>query len=174
MSPLDRLHWLELVAEKMRGNATAVYVALSLLNHRNHKTGRCNPSVPRLAHYTGHSESTVRRGIAMLETAELISVKRHMGKSGGRSSDYQFTLTPAKSDGGTPVKRNGGTPVKSDIKPPSNLNAGTQGINPGSATPPLEAGGEHKKDNPQSPEQIARNREKLAELRKTIGRPDNG
>lgn len=174
MSPVDRLRWLEMVTDRMRGNATAVYVALALLNHRHHKTGRCNPSVPRLAHCTGQSERTVRRAVAMLETAELISVKRHMGKNGGRSSDYEFTLTPDKSDGGTPVRPHGGTPAKSDIKPPSNLAAGTHRVNTG-ATPPLVAGGEREeKDEPQSPEQIARNRERVAELRKAIGRPANG
>lgn len=181
MSPLDRLRWLELVAEKMRGDPLAFAVAFALLKHRNTKTGRCDPSIGRIARRVGRGVTATREAVKKLEGADLIAVDRHQSSSGGRPSDYKFVVAEA---GVTPpeIRRgnNGSTPpagrrvpLRKTAKNPSGQPAHNSVKNSG-ATPPLEAGGEHKKDNPQSPEQIARNREKLAELRKTIGRPDNG
>ncbi len=56
-------------------------VLQALIWHSNAKTGRCDPSVSRLANETGQSERNVYRAIKELEEARLIVRIRHAGSA---------------------------------------------------------------------------------------------
>jgi hypothetical protein len=58
---------------------SAQNVLLALIWHCNAKTGRCDPSVSRLACETGQSKRQVYRAIKELEAAQLIVRIRHAG-----------------------------------------------------------------------------------------------
>lgn len=60
-------------------NPGALRVASALIWHTNAETGRCDPSISRLAKETDLSERQVYRAINELETAKLMQRIRHAG-----------------------------------------------------------------------------------------------
>lgn len=61
------------VEQKLPSNQKLVL--LMLANRCNHDTGRCDPSHKRLADECGMSQSTVKRAIAQLEEAGLLTIE---------------------------------------------------------------------------------------------------
>ena len=73
----------------------AAYTVLGCLaHHRNNRTGRCNPSLARMAKFTGLSTRTVRRALAELERVGRIS----RAPNRGSTSSYRLDFTPATYD----------------------------------------------------------------------------
>lgn len=54
-------------------------VLFALLSFRNHKTGKCNPSIISISDRLGAHPSTAQRGIAAAEKLGILSVKRSPG-----------------------------------------------------------------------------------------------
>ncbi len=75
---------------------------LALAHHANGETGRCNPSVVRLAGVTGLSSASVKRSVSRLADRGVIEIKRPPG--GGNSygfpgfATYRATATEAQHD----------------------------------------------------------------------------
>jgi DNA-binding transcriptional MocR family regulator len=65
----------EVLADK-RLSATEKLILAQLLDHRNRKTGQCNPKQAKLAAELGMGVATVERGLAALRRVGLITVKR--------------------------------------------------------------------------------------------------
>lgn len=63
-------------------------VMIRLLDHHNSKTGRCFPSIGKLAKYLGCCRKTVSKAIGKLEALNLISVRRNRGPGG--TNLYRF------------------------------------------------------------------------------------
>src|SRR5215831_10437736 len=82
----------ELAADN-RLSVTAKLLLAQLLDHRNRRTGQCNPQILTLAGELGIYRTTVIRGLAELKRAGWIETKR--GQNGNR---YTF---PAKSQNAT-------------------------------------------------------------------------
>ena len=58
-------------------------------------TGSCFPGQGRLVDMTGMSQATLKRSIAAMETAGILSRERRTDKRGHRTSDrYQLHMTP--------------------------------------------------------------------------------
>lgn len=73
----------------------AAYAVLGCLaHHRNNNSGRCNPSLARLAKLTRLSKRTVRRSLAELERGGRISREPNPGST----SSYRLDFTPATYD----------------------------------------------------------------------------
>jgi len=89
--------------EQRTGSVSRKAVLLALANRANHDTGRCDPSVRRIADECEISENTVRACLKDLAAAGLIEVvqrKRDDGRS--RTNHYSFpmyaTLQPLQGD----------------------------------------------------------------------------
>lgn len=91
-------------AEQTTGSITRKAVLLSLANAANHHTGRCFPSVERIARETEASERTVRRALDELESAGLITRERRRREDGTLGTyEYAFpadnaTASPPDTD----------------------------------------------------------------------------
>jgi DNA-directed RNA polymerase specialized sigma subunit len=62
-------------------------VGISLLMHRNNKTGLCYPEQTTIADELGVSESTVIRALAELQSLSLVDWKR---RDGGQNNSYDL------------------------------------------------------------------------------------
>jgi hypothetical protein len=94
----DRDNWMRLLLADDALSPSAKVVAQRLALHLNVKSGRCDPSLDRLAQGTGMSRSTMKRTLQDLDKAGWIGIRR---SSGGRSlsghgycHSFEF-LTPA-------------------------------------------------------------------------------
>lgn len=77
--------WAWDMADTMESlSSSAVLVLAALAYFHNQETGRCNPSVSRIAKRTHQSERTVQRAIAELVAAKLLSVHRTQVWQSGR------------------------------------------------------------------------------------------
>ena len=94
-----------LTASQLSMTARMVYA--QLLDHRNRKTGQCNPKQDTLAAELGVSVDTVQRAISKLRAAGLIQTAK-----GRRGCSYTFPEFPAtaKARSTTPQKRGAGPP----------------------------------------------------------------
>jgi hypothetical protein len=80
---------------KIRGWAKAILACLA--DHHNETTGRCDPSLATIAHETGCSESTARRGLRELEQTGVIRATKREGRPDLVTlclDQTVFTLTP--------------------------------------------------------------------------------
>jgi DNA-binding MarR family transcriptional regulator len=68
-------------------------VLVVLLRHADIKTGRCYPSIRRIARTTGLSQPTVLKAIAILEKEGLIKVERKFTKGGEREVNVYTLLS---------------------------------------------------------------------------------
>lgn len=66
----------------------AKLVFIRLVDHRNARTGQCNPSYPTLAHGTGKSRRRVITAIGELEQAGLLTVNRSTGGDPNAARGY--------------------------------------------------------------------------------------
>lgn len=96
-------------AEQRTGSPTRKAVLMALANAANHHTGRCFPSVERLAHETEASERTVRRALDDLEAAGLIARERRR-RDGGTLGTYVYRFPPADTATGRPPDTATGRP----------------------------------------------------------------
>lgn len=62
----------------------------ALLDHVNWTTGRCDPSIGRLAKLTGLSRSAIQAGRQQLVAANLVSVQLHGGRSRTCQHDFNW------------------------------------------------------------------------------------
>lgn len=86
---------------KLSNSAKLVLIALA--NRHNQETGRCDPSVTRIAKDMQISERAVRDGLRELEKAKLISTVHRTVRTGQgkRNMNNRYRLTgTAKSAGG--------------------------------------------------------------------------
>lgn len=84
-------------ALKQRGLRPATKLVLVLLaDHRNQKTGQCNPSQRTLARECEQDVSTINRHLGVLERRGLIKrVRRFDPKTGAaRATEYSFPGAP--------------------------------------------------------------------------------
>jgi hypothetical protein len=65
----------EIAADK-RISATEKLLLAQLLDHRNKRTGQCNPKQERLAQELGIGLATVKRGLSALRKLGFIAIKR--------------------------------------------------------------------------------------------------
>jgi len=78
-------------AEQKTGSIARKAVLLSLANAANHHTGRCFPSVARIARETEASERTVRRALDDLEAAGFITRERRR-RDDGTLATYEYAF----------------------------------------------------------------------------------
>lgn len=77
--------------EQQLGSITEKSVLLSLANASNGHTGRCHPSIERLAKETNANEKTVRRALVSLEAKGYIQRERAR-KNDGTLGIYSYTF----------------------------------------------------------------------------------
>ena len=80
-TPTDDLRDLRAVLASSSLSTSERIVLLAILLHRNGDSGRCDPSVTRLARQTGMDERSVRRVIRRLESGEYLLGNRREGRS---------------------------------------------------------------------------------------------
>ena len=68
--------------ENVEMGIPAKIVILTLANHHNQETGRCDPSVARIAKASGISERAVRSAIRELEGLKLITTVERKQRTG--------------------------------------------------------------------------------------------
>ena len=92
-----------ILASGLRPAATRV--AARLIEHHNVKSGRCDPSIGRMAEDLQLAERSVRRAIDELVTAGL--VRRHVNRGRGHSNSYELNLEAMSAMGlaGAPQNR---------------------------------------------------------------------
>lgn len=61
-------------------------VLVVLANHHNAETGQCNPSIPRIAHYSGCSDRTVQRSLSELIKQGRIAISTASRFDGSQTS----------------------------------------------------------------------------------------
>ena len=86
---MDRTYLIiskEILTDK-RIPATARLLLAQLLDHRNKRTGQCNPGEEKLAEELGVCRRTVIRGLAALKSAGWIEIKRTQ-----RGNRYEFPM----------------------------------------------------------------------------------
>lgn len=81
VGPVDTLVALKAINLTPALSGTEKRVAATILDHFNRKTGRCDPSLGRIASLLGISRRTVIRAISRLEAARLFRRERHGGLS---------------------------------------------------------------------------------------------
>lgn len=94
---------------------TVKSVALVLADCHNSKTGRCDPSIERIAEWTCLSERSVSRAIKWLESANIM----HPMRKNGERSSYEFAMPTTDTVSGvendptppTPDTLSGGPPT---------------------------------------------------------------
>ena len=84
-----------ILASGLRPAATRV--AARLIEHHNVQTGRCDPSIARMARDLGLTGRSVRRAIDELVGALL--VKRHVNRGRGHSNSYDIDLVAMSAMG---------------------------------------------------------------------------
>lgn len=93
--------------EQETGNITRKAVLLALANRANHDTGRCDPSVTRIAKEIEASPSTVKKALKELAEMGLIEIVRRKREDGSdRSNAYRF---PAAGGGAERRRGEGAT-----------------------------------------------------------------
>lgn len=75
------------------GDAHRVYAALATF--ANHRTERCDPSIPAIAERAKRSEGTVRKGLRALADAGAITIT-HRQATAGDAATCAYNLTPAR------------------------------------------------------------------------------
>ncbi len=101
-------------------------VALALASRHNHSTGRCDPSLDRLADDVACDRATVSRALKAAEQAGWLRIDRACGR--GRSSAYALTFAAKAGE--------------------------TSSIDPDSEAPETLSGDQHKRQ-PQAPETLS-------------------
>lgn len=95
-------------AEQKTGSPTRKAVLLALANAANHHSGRCHPSVARIADETECSEKTVKRALADLDKSGYISRSRSRRKDGTFGIyQYGFPHVVPAADLETPASQPG-------------------------------------------------------------------
>ena len=103
-------------SEQRTGSPSRKAVLMALANAANHHSGKCHPSVARIAEETELSEPTVKRALADLAGAELIARKRRRRQDGSLGT-YEYTFPPRDhgeppTDHGDPLTRDHGDPAE--------------------------------------------------------------
>lgn len=134
--------------EQRLGSPTEKAVLLSLANASNHHTGRCDPSVLRIAHETELGESTVRKALCSLEEKGLISRDRKR-RSDGTLGTYSFVFPHLLAASNPPLPDSASPPLPDSAQEPEvNLE-------------PREKPNGFSRENPISDEKRARPRNEL-------------
>ena len=116
-SPIDDLQELRAILA-MDGLTTSERIVLvAIVLHRNGESGRCDPSMSRLASQTALSERHVLRAVQGLEVGGYLSCARRPGRStcyavAVPTPDTASPLTPShpRQDVTTPLTLSQGTP----------------------------------------------------------------
>lgn len=85
----DYLFW---AVKQQTGNQLRNHILIILADHRNAKTGQCDPSHSTIAKRVGCTDRSVREHIAALEKSGLIAVQRRSKEGLKTSSQYSFPL----------------------------------------------------------------------------------
>lgn len=173
-SPLDRLKWAAAVTQDPELTAGAKILSPVLAYMANAKTGKCSPSVGRLAKLTGQGPRAVQLGLGALRDRGWLSYKAGPGGY-ARSSCNTYTLNfdkltaydpwaplnvrsevPLNDGAGVPLNEHSQTPAQNSARP-LNERSPEQGLEQGLeqggrptgfAVPPLRAdGGPEEKDS---------------------------
>lgn len=103
--------------EQQVGSASEKAVLLALADASNGHTGRCHPSVDRLARQTELGEKTVRRALLSLEDKGYIT--RHRARDGeGRLGNYSYTFPLLDNASLPPVTMTASPPVTMTAQEP--------------------------------------------------------
>ena len=102
-SQADKMMWLSKVAENTNITDGQFKIAFVIIDHLNCKTGRCNPSVSRIARLAGVKERMARYSIKALEENDLISVERNGTGNNKLTNDYRFNESSVNT-GDTPAQ----------------------------------------------------------------------
>jgi len=92
VKPADYLFW---AVKQQTGNQLRNHILIILADHRNTRTGRCDPSHATIARRVGCTSRAVRTHIAWLEKNGLISHERRSKDGMKTSSQYTFPLVGA-------------------------------------------------------------------------------
>lgn len=79
-------------------------VLVVLANHHNAETGQCNPSIPRIAHYSGCSDRTVQRSLSELIKQGRIAISTASRFDGSQTS-HAYDLLIGVSNCHPPVSQ---------------------------------------------------------------------
>lgn len=113
-------------ATEQKVPANEKLVLLMLANHTNGQTGRCDPSLNRLAEECGMSRDTVIRAMKRLEEKGLIRVIRRTLEGAQISNSYRLAMPGVVMEGGVEVVEVVTTPVaKCDRGPVAQCNGGS-------------------------------------------------
>lgn len=78
---------------ELPGEAHRVYAAL--VTFANTRTGRCDPSIPKIAERARRGETTVRKALRALEEAGAITITRRQSEAGDAGTSA-YNLMPAR------------------------------------------------------------------------------
>lgn len=113
-------------------------VLLMLANHCNGHTKQCNPSHKRLATECSMGISTLKRNIASLADAGLLTIEHRSNE--GVSLPNQYRLTPPKLEGVGPNRADGGSKSDGGVGPNRATKQEVEpGIEPFGAAAPLSS-----------------------------------
>ncbi|MFC9559918.1 helix-turn-helix domain-containing protein [Agromyces sp. NPDC056965] len=111
-------HWLIRNPEYLSDKNTFL-VYLVLLDHRDHRTGLCNPSIKTIGSESRTSEKTARRALKSLEELGLIEIQRRPKANGDwQTNRYKVALPTAVLHPPTGVVPEGATGVVADKEEP--------------------------------------------------------
>jgi hypothetical protein len=115
----DRFRWLIAVIADPRLTAAQKNVATRLVLHFNGKTGRCFPSVARLAAGCAMTRQGVQKALGVLKDRGLVDYPDIRGR--GHTRQYLLLMPPAAPP---TVLAEGEKPPEVEIIPPENANGG--------------------------------------------------
>lgn len=115
-------------SEQTTGSATRKAVLMALANAANHHTGRCHPSMKRIATETELSSRSVERATAdLLEMGFLARTRRR--RSDGTLGTYSYSFPAANLSLPSDIE-SAGPPDTDDARPPDTVSAQNQeGLN---------------------------------------------
>jgi hypothetical protein len=113
-------------SEQRTGSPSRKAVLMALANAANHHSGKCHPSVARIAEETELSEPTVKRALADLAGAQLIARKRRRRQDGSLST-YEYTF-PTRDHSEPPTDHS--DPLTTDHHDPAEPRTSEPGMEP--------------------------------------------
>jgi hypothetical protein len=90
---LEKWKMLQAILERDDLGSTAKIAAAKLLDHRNTKTGRCDPSYARLGKGIGVSRRAAMDAVKQLNEAGIVKIQPRGGPNGQRSNSFDFDWT---------------------------------------------------------------------------------
>lgn len=92
MNAVDRIRWLSHVGALPSSTVAMLKVGISLAQHMNASTGRCDPATATIATETGLAPRSVTRALRDLEAAAVLIVERSMGGRYAATNSYALKL----------------------------------------------------------------------------------